>query len=215
MTAGSHDVASHDAGSRKDTGKTRADAVILAGSRPGRDALADAHGAPVKALVPIAGQAMLAHVSRTLLANDRIGKLHVLAQDTAIFDQDSDTAGLASEQRVAMVTSSATIAQSIEALMTRDDMGFPSLITTADNVLLNDAMITHFLDEASGSDIAVAVVEHDVLMAKYPASQRTWLKLRGGQYSGANLFYFGSPERAGFALLGRGGTGPQEKAGSC
>src|SRR5690606_39537405 len=37
-------------------------------------------------------------------------------------------------------------------------------------------------------------VEKETLLQRYPASQRTWLKLRGGQYSGANLFYFGSPK---------------------
>src|SRR3546814_18775338 len=38
------------------------------------------------------------------------------------------------------------------------------------------------------SDVAVAMVERAVLLARYPESQRTWLKFRGGWWSGANLF---------------------------
>jgi hypothetical protein len=45
------------------------------------------------------------------------------------------------------------------------------------------------------------VVERSVLMRRLPGSQRTWLKFRGGAYSGANLFAFGSPKaRAAIAL---------------
>lgn len=174
--------------------ETRTAAVILAGSRPGGDPLAQAHDAAAKALVPIAGKAMLAHVTQTLLENQHVGRLHILVQDRTIFDAHDDTKNLSVDQRIEMVTSQATIALSMENLLEKEGFPFPVLITTADNVLLDQAMIAHFLYEAAGSDIAVAVVERDVLMASYPLSQRTWLKLRRGHYSGANLFYFGSPE---------------------
>ena len=62
------------------------------------------------------------------------------------------------------------------------------LVTTADNVLLTPAMIAEFLAGAEGSDVAVAMVERAVLLARYPQSQRTWLKFRGGWWSGANMF---------------------------
>src|SRR3546814_14077244 len=42
-------------------------------------------------------------------------------------------------------------------------------------------MIALFLTGAADSDVAVAMVERAVLLARYPESQRTWLKFRGGR----------------------------------
>src|SRR3546814_18411420 len=63
-----------------------------------------------------------------------------------------------------------------------------ALPISADNVLLTPSMIALFLTGAADSDVAVAMVERAVLLARYPESQRTWLKFRGGWWSGANLF---------------------------
>lgn len=167
-------------------------AIILAGSRPDGDAMADSRGIAVKALIPVADKAMLAHVAEALLGHKAIDIVHLLAQDFRPFWEHSDTAGLESHDRVTAQTSSATIAASLDHVLDQDDTHYPMLITTADNVLLNGPMMDDFLAAAESADIAIAMVEKDVLLASYPASQRTWLKLRGGQYSGANLFYFGS-----------------------
>ncbi|GAB5483206.1 MAG: nucleotidyltransferase family protein [Parasphingorhabdus sp.] len=171
-----------------------ADALVLAGSRPGGDPMADSRGISVKALIPVAGKAMLAHVTETLLGHKAIGNVHMLAQDFAPFRADADTSGLESNPRVLAQTSSATIATSLDKVLDEEDTRFPVLITTADNVLLSVPMIDDFLSAAEDTDIAIAVVEKQVLLHRYPASRRTWLKLRGGHYSGANLFYFGSPK---------------------
>jgi len=169
-------------------------AIVLAGSRPGGDPMANSRGLTVKALIPVAGKAMLAHVAEALLDHKSIGNVHVLAQDFTPFWEHSDTSALETNDRVIADVSAATIAVSVDAVLDQDDARFPMLITTADNVLLNGPMIDGFLAAAESSDIAIAVVERDVLLKRYPASQRTWLKLRGGHYSGANLFYFGSPQ---------------------
>jgi len=168
------------------------DTIILAGSRPGADALADAHDAPIKSLVKVAGKPMLARVAKTLIDHEAIGSIRILTQDIAVLQDDSGIKLLFDESGVEFAKSRTTIAASIDQEVAHDGTQFPVLITTADNVLLNAAMIDHFLGEAAGADIAIAVVEKRVLLASYPASKRTWLKFRGGQYSGANLFYFGS-----------------------
>lgn len=170
------------------------EALVLAGSRPGGDAMADSRGISVKALIPVTGKAMLAHVTDALLGHRAIDKVHLLAQDFAPFWADSDTSGLESNPRVLAQTSGATIATSLDRVLDQDGTRYPMLITTADNVLLSAPMIDDFLSAAEDTDIAIAVVEKQVLLRRYPASRRTWLKLRGGQYSGANLFYFGSPK---------------------
>jgi GTP:adenosylcobinamide-phosphate guanylyltransferase len=168
------------------------DAVILAGSRPAGDPLAEAHEVSVKALVEVVGKPMLSHVAKTLIDHKAVGSIQILAQDIDIFRRARGTGWLTDQGCIKFTTSRSTIATSMEEMLTQDDARFPVLITTADNVLLDETMISHFVSNAKGSDIAIAVVEKQVLMAKYPASKRTWLKFRGGQYSGANLFYFGS-----------------------
>ena len=54
-------------------------------------------------------------------------------------------------------------------------------------------MITQFVKRAAGADVGVALVERRTLEAAYPGNKRTWLPFRGGAYSGANLFWLGSP----------------------
>lgn len=174
-----------------ETDKTT-DAIILAGSRPQADALATRHAVAVKALVPVAGQAMLARVARTLRNHGAISKIKILAQDFEPFRSHPDTAALTEDDAIDFVESAATIALSIDDVLQSEDATYPMLITTADNVLLDTSMVSDFVEAALGVDIAIAVVEKSVLLRRYPESTRTWLKLRGGHFSGANLFCFGS-----------------------
>ncbi|HEX7782397.1 MAG TPA: nucleotidyltransferase family protein [Sphingobium sp.] len=166
-------------------------AILLAGSRPGRDPLAAAAGVTYKALIPVAGRPMIDHVARTLLAHPRLGPVIVLVQDPAVFAGDPATAWLVQEPGIRMTPSGAGISQSLLDLIDGGGAALPALVTTADNVLLTGAMIDSFLAGAAGSDVAVAMVERRTLFAAYPESKRTWLKFRDGWWSGANLFWIG------------------------
>lgn len=158
-------------------------AIVLAGSRPGPDPLLDGSGVATKALLPIAGEAMLVHVLRALRASPRVGAITVLAQNSRALAADP---ALASFDDVRFADSGQGISASLAAALPDDDA--PVLVTTTDNVLLAPAMIAEFLDGAEDSDVAAAMVERAVLLARYPESRRTWLKFRGGWWSGANLF---------------------------
>ena len=158
-------------------------AIVMAGSRPGPDPLLSGTGVSTKALLPIAGQAMLVHVVRALRACPRVGLITILAQNSAELATEPALAGVAS---LIFSDSGQGISSSLAAALPPGDD--PVLVTTADNVLLTPAMIDEFLDGAEGSDVAVAMVERDVLLARYPESKRTWLKFRGGWWSGANMF---------------------------
>ena len=46
-------------------------AIVLAGSRPGRDAFAEQFGTDLKALIPVAGEPMVRRPVRALLASER------------------------------------------------------------------------------------------------------------------------------------------------
>ena len=171
-------------------------ALLLAGQRPGPDALAAAFGETAKALVRVGGEAMVSRVARTLLACPEIERIVVVAQDSAGLIAREDTAWLGSEPRIAFAVSSDGIATSVAALAGTVTAPWPVLVTTADHVLLTPAMVSAFVAGVGSADAAVAVVERASLLAAYPGSKRTWLRFRGGAYSGANLFAVAGPRAA-------------------
>lgn len=171
-------------------------AILLAGSRPGVDPLAAAAGVALKTLIPVAGEAMINRPARALLDHPAIERLVILTQSPQPFLDDPATRWLTEHPRVVFEPSGRGIASSLLPLLERADMALPLLVATADHVLLDGDMIDQFVGEARGSDLAVAMVERAMLMMRYPRSRRTWLKFRDGWWSGANLFWFGSPKAA-------------------
>ncbi len=158
-------------------------AIVLAGSRPGPDPLLDGSGVATKALLPVAGEAMLVHVVRALRGSPLVGTITILAQNSAALAAEP---GLADFADLNFSDSGSGISSSLAAALPPGDD--PLLVTTADNLLLTPSMIAEFLAGAADSDVAVAMVERAVLLVRYPDARRTWLKFRGGQWSGANLF---------------------------
>lgn len=181
-------------------------AILLAGSRPGGDPLADAFGAAAKALIPLAGEPMISRVAWVLLAHPRIGEVIVLAQADHPLTADPGTAWLADHPRVRFEHGGASVSDAIIEAIERLPGGYPFLVTTADHGLLDAAMLDAFIGpaETAGTDVAVAVVERRVLEAAYPGNRRTWLHFRGGSYSGANLFWFADARALGALRLWRG-----------
>ena len=166
-------------------------ALVLAGSRPGRDAFAESHGTDLKALIPVGGVAMVLRPVRALLAAPEIKAVRVLAQQP-----ERIAAVLPDDPRLSVEASGATIAATLEAILADPATTFPLFVTTADHALLDAAMIADFCASAAGADLAIGLVEKKALDARLPQTKRTWIKFRGGAYSGANLFAFGSREAA-------------------
>lgn len=174
-------------------------ALVLAGSRPGRDAFAESHGTDLKALIPVGGMPMVTRPVRALLAAPAIGAVRVLAQQPGRI-----AAVLPKDARVSVEPSGATIAATIEAILADPRTTYPLLVTTADHALLDGAMIAEFCARAAGAEVAIGVVEKAALDARLPQTKRTWIKFRGGAYSGANLFALGSADAARAVALWRG-----------
>jgi GTP:adenosylcobinamide-phosphate guanylyltransferase len=166
-------------------------AIVLAGSRPGKDAFAASHGTDLKALIPVAGAPMVRRPVAALLANERIGSIRVLAQEPQRI-----AAVLPTDPRLTVAPSGKTIAATLEAVCKDPATQWPVLLTTADHALLDAAMVDDFCGRAASADIAVAVVERGPLLERLPATRRTWIRFRGGAYSGANLFLLKSPKVA-------------------
>ena len=158
-------------------------ALVLAGSRPKGDALAAQFGVSTKALIDFDGQPMLSRVLAALHATPRVGQIVVIAQDTAALEDAVIQGGGAK-----LLTSRVGISSSIAELAGSKDLPFPILVTTADHPLIDSELLSGFITGARDADVAVAMVEKSVLIARYPANKRTWLKFADGYWSGANLF---------------------------
>jgi GTP:adenosylcobinamide-phosphate guanylyltransferase len=180
-------------------------AVVLAGSRPGRDAFAEQFGAELKALIPLAGEPMVRRPLRALLAAEDIGDVIVLAQEP-----ERIAAALPDDPRISLRKSADTIATTMLQLCLDRAKQWPLLVTTADHALLDVETIDEFCAYADG-DIAVGVVERATLLKRFPQARRTWLKFRGGAYTGANLFALRSPKAAAAIELWRSAEAERKK----
>jgi len=163
-------------------------ALVLAGSRPGIDSFAEAHGTDLKALIPVGGVPMVARPVAALLAAPEIDRVRLLSQQP-----ERIGAVLPDNPRLSVEHSGTTIAATLEAFLADPSTRYPLLVTTADHALLDPSMIADFCEHAANVDVAIGLVERRALMDRLPKSSRTWLRFRGGAYSGANLFAFGSP----------------------
>ncbi|WP_420140557.1 NTP transferase domain-containing protein [Sphingomonas sp.] len=168
-------------------------AILLAGQRPGVDPLAAAFGQEWKALVPIAGEAMLSRVARTLLACPSIGRVLILAQTPDAL-LTGDCAWLADEPRVGLASSGGGIATSIAVVAGGPAAPWPVLATTADHPLLTVEMVEAMIAGSAGADVAVGVVGRRVLLGRYPDNRRTWLRFADDGWTGANLFALRTPD---------------------
>ena len=177
-------------------------AIVLAGSRPGPDPFAAQYSVATKALIPLAGEAMVRRPVRALLASGCIGKVIVLAQ----------TPDFIADPRLRVAKSGATIASTILALCESPDTQWPLLVTTADHALLDGATVDEFCTAAQGCDIAIGVVERGPLLKRLPQTKRTWLKFRGGVFTGANLFALSSPKVASAVEIWRSVEQDRKKA---
>jgi GTP:adenosylcobinamide-phosphate guanylyltransferase len=162
-------------------------ALLLAGSRPRGHPKAGTDMMGHKALLEVAGVPMDLRPLGALLDSPQIGKVCVLAQEPGALE-----AILPDDPRVELKQSHGTIAATIAKLIAEKALDYPVLVTTADHALLDPAMIAEFVAAAEGADLAIGVVERRTMIARFPTSERTWIGFKGGRYSGANLFAFGS-----------------------
>jgi GTP:adenosylcobinamide-phosphate guanylyltransferase len=142
----------------------------------------------MKALIAVGGEPMVRRPVRALLASSIIGRVIILSQAP-----ERIVNVIPSDRRVAFRQSRGTIAETMLEICSDPETRWPLLVTTADHALLVPEMVGQFARAAAGSDVAIGVVERANLLARLPKTERTWLKFRGGAYTGANLFALSSP----------------------
>jgi GTP:adenosylcobinamide-phosphate guanylyltransferase len=174
---------------------SRFSALVLAGRRAGDDPLARSRGVTHKALVPVAGEPMLDRVLRTL---DRAGarRVAVSIDAPALVEALPAAAALRAAGRLDVLRSAASPSRSVADALARASL--PLLVTTADHPLLAPEAVEHFAREAlaAPADVAVGLVREAVYRSRFAEGRRTWIRLRDGRVTGANLFAFLGPDAA-------------------
>ncbi len=170
-------------------------ALVLAGSRPGGDALAEAAGVSHKALAPVAGVAMLTRVVATLRAVRAVRHVVVCGIDRQALAAHSELQAFLDSGRLGLVASGATPSASVLSAMQQLDPCTPLLVATADHPLLTAALVDDFCarSTSSGADVTVGLVAADLVRTAFPTLRRTALPFRDGAYCGCNLFAFLTP----------------------
>lgn len=159
-------------------------ALILAGPRPGTDALASKEGVSHKALIAIEGMTMLERVHRAL-THAGYRQIYVSASDPEVVRRAEDLG--ATTVRPA-IGPSASVASVFEV------SGAPLLVTTADHALLRPGWVRDFVEDAPGDcDVAMLLAERTAVEQAVPATRRTWLRFADGEWSGCNLFLLNGP----------------------
>lgn len=170
-------------------------AVVLAGERPGRRALAEAAGVPCKALLPVGGRPMVERVVDALRGSPRIGPIAICGPD-AEAPTDAVFAALLRREGVSWVPAGATPAASVAGTLSRLGDRGPVLVTTADHALLAPRVVDHFVGGAEplAADLVAGVARYERVHAGFPALRKTKLRLRDGAWCGCNLFLLKTPE---------------------
>jgi molybdopterin-guanine dinucleotide biosynthesis protein A len=179
----------------------RIDALVLAGRRDGEiDPLAGVENVPHKALLVAGGKPLIRRVIEALTASGRIDAVTIAAPEDVRAPIGAALAGLDFTFRDTAGSPASTALAALEAAA--DSRGL--LVTTCDHALLTPDMIRRFLDEAAKSDAAAACVDRQTYEMRFPGSQRTFIKLKDLQFSGANLFWFAGARAKGLADFWRG-----------
>jgi len=170
-------------------------ALVLAGSRPGGDALARATGVSHKALAPLAGIAMLARVLTTLRRARTVERIAVCGIDREVLAAHTELRPCLDGGDLTLIASRATPSASVLSAMQQLQPSTPLLVVTADHPLLTPALIDDFCARSaeSGADVTVGLVGADLVRRTFPTVRRTALPFRDGAYCGCNLYAFLTP----------------------
>jgi len=169
-------------------------ALVLAGRRGPDDPFARSRGASHRALLEVAGVPMLVRVLSALRRARHVSRICISIDAPEVLDALPALAGWRADGSLSLHASQQSPASSVaDALESMTDERV--LVTTADHALLTGPRVDCFLERAAvtGADVAVGVVEQAAFADADAIAARTWIRLRCGSYTGANLFAFQHP----------------------
>jgi len=171
--------------------------IVLAGERPGGNALARALGEPAGILVRVLGEPCVVRVLDALAAS-RVVRGGVIVGPIAAVAEAEPMRTILAGHDLRWIAPAAGPAESAAAAL-RAVPGRPLLITSADHALLTPRIIDAFCGLALGveADFVVGLVPWERVRSAYPSSRRTLLEFTDGTYCGSNLFMVRTPAGEG------------------
>jgi len=171
-------------------------ALVLAGRRQAPDPVCAATGVAHKALLPFEGVPCLVRVVQALFAAGVARPVHVSVADPTLLSGAPQLQALRDGGALVSTPASDSPAASVRRFLAVMAPPGPLLVTSSDHALLSAEMLRHFLREAprQQAEVVVGVVQASVFRARFPDAPRTFVRLRPDAISGANLFWFRSPE---------------------
>jgi CTP:molybdopterin cytidylyltransferase MocA len=158
------------------------DAVVLAGS-PNNGPLKECSPARYEALIPVGSKTMVEHVVRALLKARNIGRILIIGPV-------AELSALMKGERVSVADSAGSILENIGAGLNLLGGEKRVLLVTSDIPMLTPEAVDNFLEicgDMSG-DLYYPVLGKQVVENKFPATRRTYVKLREGVFTGGNIF---------------------------
>ena len=173
-------------------------AIVTAGWSPSEDdPLAKYTQGKPKALIPIAGKPMIAHVVDALAGSRYIQHIVVVALDPA--------AEVRFPVPVKYVPDAGGILANAEAGLQYALDYYPDLdavlLSSSDVPTITPAIVDDFIEEClrTDHDLYYSLVERSVMEARFPGSRRSYIHLREGDFAGGDLFLI----RSGMVLSQR------------
>jgi len=183
-------------------------AIVLAGERPGGNALARALGLPAAVLAPLAGVPCLQRVVDALQRSATVAHITLCGPAESVARHSETVCGLVDKPEVDWLAPAAGPAASALAGAGLDQApgsppadatrGFPKLLTTGDHGLLTADIVDEFCARAQAldADLVVGLVPYGLVADAFPESRRTRLRFADGERCGSNLFALLTPESA-------------------
>jgi len=170
-------------------------AVVTAGWSPKEDdPLAEyTHDQP-KALIPIAGKPMIAHVVDAIAGSRNIQNIVVVSLDPA--------ADVRFSVPVESVPDAGDILSNVEAGIDYVTTHYPNLdgilLSSSDVPTITPPIVDAFIEECfrTDHDLYYSIIERAVMEGRFPGSLRSYIHLREGDFAGGDLILV----RSGMAL---------------
>ncbi len=167
-------------------------ALVLAADRTANDPVANKSGMVCKAFTPICGVPMIIRVLDALEASGMIKAIVLCGPPESALPACPELEQRIERGYVTWISNLDSPSRSANKGLEHIDDDVPVFLTTADHALLTPEIVQYFLRESSkaDSDVTVGLVEHENVMAAFPGTKRTVIRLRDGNFCGCNLFAF-------------------------
>ncbi|WP_366923358.1 nucleotidyltransferase family protein [Metallumcola ferriviriculae] len=158
------------------------DAIILAGSTNSAK-LQEASGVAAEGMIEIHNKLMVQYVLEALLASENINSVVVVGlPEVQEYFRDWPEVVLAP-------AGSTPVKSLINGLKHSDSAGMV-LVATDDIPLITTEAVDHFVGQCQDrkADLFYPIINREVHEARYPGSERTYVKLKEGTFTGGNIF---------------------------